>query len=246
MRIAIVEDEKLAADKLERMILQARPGANVVLRCQSVSEARSQLFRHELDLIFLDIQLGDGLSFSIFEGNDPLTPVIFTTAFDEYTLRAFRLNSIDYLLKPIRMGDLDEALRKFDALNLRSVDMEQLAKTFHQPEPQRRFLVKEGQAMRTIFAEEVAYFFADGKYAYIVDRSGKQFLADQPLYRLSENVDPTHFFQVNRKFLVNIHSIRQMVPWSKSRLLLKLEPDPGEEVVVSAERATPFREWVSR
>ncbi len=250
MRVLIVEDEHISAEKLERQLLQADPSAIIVAKLESVAETKRWLTENSCDLIFLDIHLSDGLSFDIFDGRDAPAPVIFTTAYDEYAIRAFKLNSIDYLLKPIGKQDLALALAKFDRMSSPLLDEKELvtlAKSIEnkvEKQYQRSMLISSGEKIIRITLSDISYFFADGKYVFAVIGSGSQYIIDTPLDKLQDQIDPDQFYRANRKFIVNIKAITEMTVWSKSRIKLQLQPPFPEDIIISTEKTKHFKEWL--
>lgn len=246
MTYLIVEDEPLAAEKLERSIQGLRPDWQPLPSVGSVRLAVESLRQQQPDLLFLDIHLSDGLSFQLFDQVEITCPIIFTTAFDQYALRAFKLNSIDYLLKPIAEAELLRALDKTDRWTRasdREVDWKKIEKDL-KPEYRERFLVSTGERVKSLPTAEIAYFFAQGKHAFIVDVAGKEYLIDQPLSQLIEQLDPHRFFQINRKFIVGFDSIQEMIPYSKGRLKIITDPKTPEDAVVSVDRSARFKMWL--
>lgn len=249
MRVLIIEDEKIAADKLERQLLQYDSDIEILAKIDSIEKAVKWLSEDHADLIFLDIHLSDGLSFNIFEQIEIQTPIIFTTAYDAYAIQAFKLNSIDYLLKPINKGDLEIALQKFKKLNEERSNPEYLhliALLKGQKHAfQERFMVYTGEKIKSVAIHQVAYFFAEGKYVFLVNKEGQQFIIDFTLSKLQQKLDPALFFRINRKFIIHIDSIRQMVPYSKARLKIDLTPAATQDVIVSIERSMDFKRWLN-
>lgn len=252
IRVLIIEDEKLSTEKLIRTLLSIDSEIDVSATTRSVEESIEILENESFDLIFSDIQLTDGLSFSIFQKIQIDTPVIFTTAYDQYAIEAFRTNSVDYLLKPIRKALLQEALDKFWRLrnaNSPQVDFNVLLKTINENKKsyKQRFLVQSrASELKTIQLNEIAYFFADGRYAYIVCKDASKYIAEENLSHLKKELNPDVFFQINRKFIVHIDSIAQIIKYSNSRLKVNLNPPGDEETIVSAERVSEFKEWLGK
>jgi two-component system, LytTR family, response regulator LytT len=249
MKVLIVEDESLAADKLERMLARIDPGIEVLAKPGSIREAVKWLSGNTADLIFLDIRLSDGISFSIFDEVNVQTPVIFTTAYDQYAIRAFQVNSIAYLLKPIRPADLEQALKKFGQLkSAYSIDFDTLLAQIRgeKPEYKMRFLVQIGEKIRKVEVPDIAYFFVLERGVFIKTFPGASLPVDYTLDGLSELLDPAVFFRINRKYLINMASITGMVAWSRGRVKLELQPKPHDEfdAVVSIDRAADFRKWM--
>lgn len=250
MKVLIIEDESLAADKLERMLCETDPGIRVLGKPGSIREAVKWLSANSADLIFLDIQLSDGISFSIFDEVNVLTPIIFTTAYDQYAIEAFQVNSIAYLLKPIRKADLEQSLKKFNNLkSALSIDFEALLAHIHGrvPEHKKRFLVQIGERIRKVETADIAYFYVLQRAVFIKTFQGKSWPVEYSLDRLSELLDPDVFFRINRKYLINMASIAGMVAWSRGRIKLELQPQPNDEfdAIVSIDRAAEFRKWMN-
>jgi len=244
MKIVLIEDEAPALRRLEKIIAEHAPSAEIIHRLDSV-EAAVQYFQQApaVDLVFMDIHLADGSAFDIFEQVEVSVPIIFTTAYDEYTLRAFKVNAIDYLMKPIKSEEVKAAIEKFHQWFSRAQGLppEKPASS----EPLRRILVRLGQSIRLVEVQDIAYFYTRDKLTFLVTRStGKRFPLDMPLDRLEGSLDSGLFFRINRQFIVNIHAIKEMHPHSKSRLKIDLDPPADVETVVSTERAADFRNWL--
>ncbi len=253
LKILIIEDESLAAEKLIRQLKKLDAGIEIMASVPSIASAMNFLEKEAPELIFSDIHLADGLSFQLFDRIKTDIPVIFTTAYDQYAIQAFKTNSIDYLLKPIRKKALEEALAKFERLNKDSatipVDFAQMLHDFLPKDPayKERFLVQvSGGRVKSIPVEEIAYFFADGKHTFIVTNEGRTHFSDLNISHLVPELNPKHFFQVNRKFIIHINSIREMVHYSKSRLKIELNPSADQEVIVSVERSPAFKKWLGK
>lgn len=247
-KVLIVEDEKLAAQKLTRQLTQLDPSnIEVVKVIDSVSATIAFLSAQEVDLIFMDIHLGDDLSFSIFESIKVTTPIIFTTAYDQYAIKAFKLNSIDYLLKPISKSDLAYAFNKFLEQKQHPIDYTTLLDSLRpQKEYKKRFMVHVGEKVQSINIDQISYFFAEGKYVYMVCHQGKQHLIDFTLDKLKEQLEPCSFFRINRQFIVHIDSIDEMIPYSKGRLKVCLKPQSTKDAIVSIERSSAFKKWLNQ
>lgn len=246
MKVLIVEDEAPARDKLQQQLKKVSVSIEVMACTDSVAETIKWLQSNSCDLIFLDIHLSDGLGFKIFESVGHDIPVIFTTAYDQYTLQAFKVNSMDYLLKPIKLADLEESLNKYERLS-KGVDLMQLMQELDQRQPifRKRFMVHAGERISTINIEEVAYFYAEGKYCFLIDRKGKQHLIDMTLDKLSGQLDPLKFHRANRQFIIGIDAIDQMFAYGRGKIKIKLDPPFNKETVVSAERASGFKQWLN-
>ena len=251
MKVVIVEDEKPAADKLKKALNKAGPSLEVVAVLDSVKSSVEWLNQNALpDLFFMDIELGDGLSFKIFENINISSPVIFCTAFDEYWQEAFEHNSIDYLLKPVKQEKLEIALNKYDKLkNHFAASFKQLQQWQQQPGAngyKKRFLVKRGSDYASIKTEDIAYFYATHKVVCLVDQKNQKFILDLSLADIEKQVDPHLFYRVNRKYLVQQSAIKKIKSYPKSKLQLEVEPAVSEEIIVSQENVTAFKEWMDR
>ena len=249
MKVLIVEDESIAADKLERQLLQLDPSISVENKIESVTSTVKWLAENQVDLIFLDIHLSDGLSFGIFDEIDVDVPVIFTTAYDQYAIQAFKVNSVDYLLKPINKYDLERSLDKFKNYHFNEpvVDYKEILQAMHSDtnQYQKRFMVMVGERIMSIRIDDVAYFFAEGKYVFIVDKEGERYLIDFTLDKLVEVLDPVIYFRVNRQVIIRIDAIKQMNSWFKRRVKIDLHPQFDKEVIVSNERVKDFKKWLN-
>lgn len=250
MNVVIIEDEMLAARRLENMVAVCDPAIRVVAKLESVEES-VEWFRHHPhpDLIFLDIHLEDDLSFVIFERVTIQSPIIFTTAYDEYAIRAFKMKSIDYLLKPINQEQLNQAIRKYREMMgtvNQPVDLSSLYELIsrqHQPR-RERFSVTVGQRIKTFATDEVAYFYSMEGITFMVLKNKTEYPVDGTLESLTKELDPTDFFRINRKYLVRIGSIANVHIYPKSRLKLELIPAPKEEVFVSIDKVVTFKKWL--
>ncbi len=250
MKAIIIEDEKPAARRLGRLL--AEFGVSVATMLHSVEESIVWFQENEHpDLIFLDIQLSDGLSFEIFDVIQVKSAIIFTTAFDEYALQAFKLNSIDYLLKPIDDEELEIAIKKFKELQPKkeqiSVDFEDIKKLLINPlerEYKKRFTTKVGQHLKIINADEVECFYSENKGTYAATTDGRNYLLDTTLENLEEELSPKIFFRISRKFYVNINHIKDIVSYTNSRLQIKLNTFKEQEIIVSRERVKDFKLWL--
>ena len=249
MNVIIIEDEQHATDKLHRQLLSIDKSINILAKLGSVESSVQWLKEHTADLIFLDIHLGDSNSFKIFSHVEVKTPIIFTTAYDQYAIEAFKLNSIDYLLKPINQRDLEKALQKFTDVqgSKAAFDYNKIADLLQEktPEYQKRFMVYAGDQIKTIDLQNVAYFSAEGKYCYLHSSDGQQYLIDFTLDKLEKVLDPENFFRINRQFLISIGSIQQMHQYPKGRVKIDLTPSNKKEAIVSIERASQFKRWLN-
>ncbi len=250
MRVLIIEDEAPAFRRLEKILLEIDPSIEIVEVLDSVEDTIKWIRNHETpDLFLMDIQISDGISFQIFEQVEVKSPVIFTTAFDEYLLKAFKVNSIDYLLKPIKKEELDRALNKYKNLILtppQQLDISALLKQISLTETKykARFLVKQGEKMLAIRAEDIICFHSKHGVVHIVTKHGKTYLSDFTLDDLSSQLDPKNFTRANRQFIINADYITTVHKHFKGKLLVELEGFTDEQVFVSSEKATAFKEWL--
>ncbi len=249
MKVLIIEDEKLAADQLARYLHQYDPQSHVLDQLTSVSTAVSWLRERgeEPDLILLDIQLTDGTSFSIFDQVKVSKPIIFTTAFDEYAIDAFKVNSIDYLLKPVSYEHFCQAIQKWASLQAQvwsQTDLSQLVRQMKAPQYKERFVVKMGVHIHAIPVSEVVYFYAEGRTVFLVNNAGKKYIVDYTLEQLEQLLNPGMFFRVNRSVILAMHGIQDIVVFSKSRLQVYPEVKMDKQVIVSREKVSAFKEWL--
>ncbi len=247
MKALIIEDEYFAAERLEKLVLGCDSSIQILGKLQSVEEAVQWLKSNsQPDVIFLDIQLEDDLSFSIFEQVEVKSNIIFTTAFDEYAIRAFKHKSIDYLLKPISKEDLCAALKKHNDWSVQQLpDYKELIGLLKQSsnEYRERFSVIVGEKMKSIEVADIAYFFSTSGITFFVTRSGSQYTLDVSLDNLMRELNPNCFFRANRQYLVARSGVNQIFVFPKSRLKLDLQPKSAEEVYVSIEKVPAFKKW---
>ena len=254
MKVLIFEDEKLASERLIELLKELRPDLEVVNSIKSVEAGVLWLENNEQpELIISDIQLLDGTSFEIFSQVEITCPVIFTTAYDQYAIKAFEVNSVDYLLKPIQSEKLKAALDKVGTKapsqgSSAGLDIDQIRSLLKQDQPEykSRFLVKVGQRIRAIPIEKIAYFYSRDKLTYIVNFEGQKFPIDQTLEEIDTLVNPKDFFRVNRKFVVHFNAVADIHPYFKGRVKLGLNPDIDEEIVVSSEKTPVFKRWLDQ
>ena len=251
MKVIIIEDEKPSARRLQRML--ERLGLKAETMLHSVEESIEWFQNNDHpDLIFLDIQLSDGLSFEIFETIDIQSAVIFTTAYDEYALQAFKLNSIDYLLKPINEEELAIAIKKYRKFNIKNtspIDNNQLNKIkelLYKPlnKYKERFVIKIGAHIKTISSSNIECFYSENKATYVLTNDNKNYLIDYSLEQLETIVSPETFHRVNRQFIININSIKDIIFYSNSRLQITLSHYNNQEIIVSRERVKDFKLWL--
>jgi len=241
INILIIEDEEPAANRLKKMVEEMESEANVLENIVSVSSAIAWFKQNPLpDLIFSDIQLSDGLSFEIFKNVEV-----------QYAIDAFKVNSVDYLLKPIKKDDLEAAINKFKKLNRADntgagLDINKVLEVFNQPktEYKTRFIVRYGEHIKTIKIEEVAYFYTEDKINFLTTNEGRRYAIDYNLDALESMLNPKIYFRINRQFIISIHAITEMFSYSKSRVLVKLNPPSKHETIVSTERSGDFKLWL--
>jgi DNA-binding LytR/AlgR family response regulator len=250
MNVLIIEDEKPAARRLARLLGDLNVGVSTMLHSVEESVAWFQNNEHP-DLIFLDIQLSDGLSFEIFDLVEVHSAIIFTTAYDEYALQAFKLNSIDYILKPIDDEELEAAVRKYQ--NMKAVDkkfaldFDDIKKLLVNPlerDYKKRFTARVGQHIKIINAEEIECFYSENKGTYAATKEGRNYLLDTTLENLESELEPKIFFRVSRKFYVNVNHINDIISYTNSRLKIILNRFNEQEIIVSRERVRDFKLWL--
>ena len=251
MRIVIIEDEELAVDILADTITILKPESKIIKSLSSVKEAVKWFENNPPpDLIFCDIHLPDGKSFEIFKRVEVMSPVIFTTAYDQYAIEAFKVNNIDYLLKPIKKEDVENSLKKFedlqkDQLLKKFENMQSLLGSFYRPKNfRKRFVVKQGQNMKTVPAEEVAGFLAEEGLVFLYNFNGQRFIINSTLEQLEEDVEESKFFRVNRKFIINVDAIEQVKPYFNTRLIIKSRSPLNFEEIVSTNRVADFKKYL--
>ena len=256
MRYIIIEDEQIAANRLKKLITEIRPNYEFVTALDSVEGATISLPVLKFDLLFMDVQLADGISFEIFDHIPMKKPVIFTTAYDQYAIQAFRTNGIDYLLKPLDPTEVERALTKFEGYVVERKsdgatgvqdDIRKLLETF-QPNKsyKERFVVKIGDHLKTIPVKDIAVFYSQDKTTFVRTFEGRSFIIDFPLDRLVELVDPDRFFRISRKFILCLDGIEDMLAFSNSRLRIKVKNYDDDQVIVARERVAEFKEWLDR
>lgn len=252
MKVLIIEDEAPAANKLAKMIMNISSDIEIIERLDSVESSIDYLkINTDLDLIFMDIQLADGLSLDIFSKVKVSSPVIFTTAFDQYTLKAFKVNSVDYLLKPIDVNELKDSIQKYRELYTKkspdlSSQLLDIAKLIQQSKNKDRLLIRRGLQLSYLKMDDIAFCFADGKFCYAVDKQGNKFLLEINLSRLGEILPLISFFRINRHLIINITSINKVNTWVGGRLKVELSINTNIDTMVSRERVIEFKEWLGQ
>jgi len=258
MQILVIEDERLAANKLKKTITEIDASFHIAGITDSIVSSVEWLKNNpQPDLIFMDIELADGQSFEIFNCIDVKSPVIFTTSYDEYAIKAFRVNSVDYLLKPVKKEALAASFLKYNRLKLaygtnamQVLDFKSLIIELQEQnkprEYRQRFLVKQGQRLVSIEADEFAFFYTDGKVVFFQTKAKAKFIVDYAIDELQEFIDPMKFFRINRQFLIAIHSVANIHSYFNGRLKLELRPSIDKEVIISRERVNDFKEWMGK
>jgi two-component system LytT family response regulator len=249
LKILIIEDEEPAAKRLLKLIKETEPDVVLLDTIESVSAAIQWFDTHgSPDLVFSDIQLSDGRSFDIFKKRAFTCPVIFITAYDQYAIEAFKVNSIDYLLKPVKKEELLAAIQKFKKIRPAApvFDIDKLLQAYNQPAHtyKQRFVVRYGEHLKTVLTQDIAYFYTEDKINFLTTKEGRRFAIDFNLDNLETLLDPKSFFRINRQFIIAISAIAEMFAYTKSRVLIKLEPPSKHETIVSTERSAQFKAWL--
>jgi len=254
MNILIIEDENLAAQRLEKLVREIDPAIVIKGITDSIESSVEWLQANPSpDLILMDIELADGQSFEIFTKVDVKSPVIFTTAYDEFALKAFKVNSIDYLLKPVKSDDLKNSLEKLNALKGSAVksdglgNIRQLLEGLYQQNNDQfrtRFLAKSGQRFVPIEIGEIAYFYSEDKMVFLKTKSNQRYMLDFNLEQLEKELDPKEFFRANRQFILSNKSIQDIHSWFNGKLKVKVVPATTDEVIISRDKAAEFKSWM--
>ena len=256
MNILIVEDEELAVKKIKKTLSAIDETAVVQGETDSIESTVQWLEKNAApDLILMDIELADGQSFEIFKLTEVKSPVIFTTSYDEFALKAFKVNSIDYLLKPVQKEELEAAVNKYrklqeDKTASSDISMDEIVKQLQQKlqpkEYRKRFLVKHGQRLVSIDVNDIAYFFADGRLNFFITHDNKKYVVDYTMDELEDMIDPACFFRISRSFYVSVNSIEKIDDYFGNRLILGLKPVNNKEALVSREKVTEFKTWMGK
>ena len=248
MKVLIIEDENPAAQKLIRSLKNVDPEIEIIDVLKSVEEVINWVIKNPSpDLIFMDIQLEDGLSFDIFENYKIDVPVIFTTAYDEYAIKAFKVNSIDYLLKPVAQNELKNAIDKFNHIHRANhLNLESIVKQLHSSKKER-FLIKIGEHYKSVSISNISCFYVCERCTFLFTDTGKNYPVDYSLEQLEQLVDSKLFFRVNRTHIVSFHAIKDVISYSSSRLkIILINPIEKDEILVSRERVSDFKKWLDR
>lgn len=250
MIVLIIEDEQPASQKLIRLLKETDPGIEVISVLGSVEQSVNWLLENKSpELIFMDIQLEDGLCFEIFEKVRIKTPIIFTTAYDGYALKAFKVNSIDYLLKPINPDELKDAIDKFDAMHRTIQDYSKYESVIHQlpTRNKERFLIKIGEHYKSVPTSDISCFYSLERSVFLFTNTGKNYPVDYSLDKIEQLVDSKLFFRVNRNFIINYYAIQDMIAYSSNRMKVILANwHEKEDIIVSRERVSDFKVWMDR
>jgi DNA-binding LytR/AlgR family response regulator len=253
MKVVIVEDEHLTAQRLEGMLKKYDASIEVLAELPSVAEAVEWFKSNpDPDLAFMDIHLEDGQSFSIYEQINLQVPVIFTTAYDEYTIKAFKVNSVDYLMKPLNYDELVQAIEKYKRIHSQPQQqpdgLKTLLQSLHKKEPEYkdRFLVSIGSRLRTIETSEINYFFSAEKITFLVTKDNQRFPIDYSLDKLALLLNPKEYYRVNRQMMVKLPAITNIHVYPKGKIKLDLAPAMKEEVFVSMDKVVEFKDWLGR
>jgi DNA-binding LytR/AlgR family response regulator len=252
MKVLIIEDEPQAVERLAILVKGLQPDVQICATLDSVKRSVDWILKNPaVDLIFMDIQLADGLSFEIFDKVEVKAPVIFTTAYNEYALKAFKVNSIDYILKPVDKGELEAAFRKYQTLTrqppsdkmMESIGyaIQMLAKKYKE-----RFVIKVGEHLKSVEVSEILFFFSLEKTTFAQTKDGRKHILDFTLDQLDGLLDPARYFRINRKYIVSTDSIQDMISYTNSRLRLILKTSDDADVIVARERVQEFKEWLDR
>ncbi|MEZ4755892.1 MAG: LytTR family DNA-binding domain-containing protein [Flavobacteriales bacterium] len=248
MNVLIIEDEAAAAERLRKLLLTVDPAVKVLAALPTVAESVRWFQENDApDLVLMDVQLADGDSFAIFKQVQPACPVVFITAFDEYALQAFKVNAVDYLLKPVRKEDLAQALER--AARVAPVrDLSQLDRSrppVAHATPVKRFLIRYGEHFKVVEPEQIAYIHSLMKNTFLRTREGRDLPLDESLDKLEAQLDPERFIRLNRQLIVHIESIKELLAYSKSRVKVILDPPYDEDAIVSSERSASFKRWLA-
>jgi two-component system response regulator LytT len=259
MKILIVEDEDLAVKKLKKTLMSVDDSATIVGEADSIKSTVNWLQNNPSpDLILMDIELADGQSFEVFNHVQVKSPVIFITSYDEYALKAFKVNSVDYLLKPVQKEDLEAALDKYRQMkkmygsdkDSSTISLDVLVKELQQKlqtkDYRKRFLVKHGQKLVSVEVDEIAYFFSDGRLNFFKTFDNRKFVVDYTMDELNDMLDPDKYFRISRSFFISVNSVAQIHDYFGNRILLHLKPETDKEAIVSREKVTDFKTWLGK
>jgi two-component system, LytTR family, response regulator LytT len=251
MRVAIIEDESVAQQNLQSMLTEIDPDISVDASLDSIEASVSYFSMHpKIDLVFMDIELGDGQCFDIFKQTSIDSPIIFITAYQEHALKAFKLNSVDYLLKPVNKNELAAAISKFRKLHIEERQKIQanilslLDKVGNVNQLRTRYLAKSGTRLISVLTEDIAFFYTKERLQYIKTFKGEDYIIDKRLDDIETETDPKTFFRVNRQFILNYNSIHKVHTWFSGKLKVAVQPDAYEEIIISRLKAADFKKWL--
>lgn len=250
IHVLILEDEDPAAKRLQKLLHETTEEVEVLAVLDSIRKAKEWLTTNKHpQLMLVDIHLADGISFELFKQTEVNCPIIFTTAYDEYALQAFKLNSIDYLLKPIKKDELQQALKKFSKLKTsQPMNIDQLLQAVSQnpaDKYRQRFVIRYGEHIKTIETKDAAYFYTEARANFLITKDAKRYVIDFNLDQLEQMLNPANFYRINRQFIISIDSIDEMNTWTKGRVMVKLKPATKLETIVSTERSAEFKKWLA-
>ena len=248
MRVLIVEDETAAVDNLEYLLYKVDRAIEIAAVTESVEQTQQWLMQNHADLIFMDIHLSDGSAFSLFEHIEVSTPIIFTTAYDQYALDAFKVNSIDYLLKPIKLSDLERAFEKFKRLTASDLNsyISRINQLTEKPKYQSRILVAIKDKIIPLAVEDIACIYSTDRKTEIITTSEVTYTYNKPLDTMIKNLDPTVFFRANKQFIINRNHITDITVWFDGRLRLRLTAETPEEIYIAKNRVSEFKSWLTK
>lgn len=246
--ILLIEDEPAAAQRLQKLILEFVPDAAIEAIVDSIEASILWLKNNQPDLIFMDVQLSDGLCFDIFEKVNVTAPVVFTTAYDAYAIKAFRVQALDYLLKPLKRIEVKEALDRFQKMIAPHPDLDQVKDIYNDkpaPEFRQRYLVRLGSTIRVIEIPDIALIYTESKNTFLMTKEGRRFPLDYSLEAMESQLDPALFFRANRQYILALHAIREMYVYTKSRVKVNTDPPSPTQIIVSTEKSAQFKRWLS-
>ena len=248
MRVLIVEDETAAVENLEYLLYKVDRAIEIAAVTESVEKTQQWLMHNHADLIFMDIHLSDGSAFSLFDHIEVSTPIIFTTAYDQYALDAFKVNSIDYLLKPIKQTDLERALEKFKRLTASDLNsyISRINQLAEKPKYQSRILVTLKDKIIPLAVEDIACIYSTDRKTEIITTAEATYIYNQPLDSIIKNLDPTVFFRANKQFIINRNHVVDITVWFDSRLRLRLTAETPEDIYIAKNRASEFKSWLTK
>jgi DNA-binding LytR/AlgR family response regulator len=253
MKVVIIEDEPHAAALLQSMVNELLPDASILATLDSVKGSVHWFKNNGMpDVVLMDIQLADGISFQIFEQCEIKAPIIFTTAYDEFALRAFKVNSVDYILKPVDKTELNAALEKVRSRVRSDSEQERLLKnmsdavTMLTKKYKSRFVIKVGEHIKTVEVQEIGFFYSQDRTTFCVTRENRSLILDYTLDQLEDMVDPAYFYRINRKYLVSASAINDIISYTNSRLKLVLKGSQDNDIIVARERVQDFKTWLDK